>query len=270
MTTHRLVLNVSIAALCVLLCGTNFGPQAARAAALQENAPPRSESAQRGEKLFTTNCAFCHGPTAKGTASGVSLIDSSLVRHDKDGDLIGPVVREGRPAKGMPAFSTFDSGQIADIVAFLHERVAVTDSTETSGPRGGYQLQHLLTGDAAAGKQYFEGAGGCAQCHSVHGDLAAITKKYRPAELETKFLYPGEKQVSATVTSPSGERVEGMLVYRDDFNIGLMDRQGHYHSWQLTAVKVAVNDPIEAHVTLLDRYTNKDVHDLFAYLETLR
>ncbi len=193
-----------------------------------------------------------------------------MVRHDEAGDLIGNVLRNGRPDKGMPAFANFDSNQVSEIAAFLHARIAITDSVETGGPRGGYQLQKLLTGSPQAGKEFFDGPGGCAKCHSANGDLAAIARKYRPSELEARFLYPPVNLATATVTLPSGEVFKGSLQHRDPFYVALIDRDGFYHSWLLPGPNVTVHDPLQTHMELLSRYTNKELHDVFAYLETLR
>lgn len=252
---------VMLAATATVNAGTGQEPKAG---------PMAAENVQRGSKVFESSCAFCHGPTAKGSSTGPSLIDSSLVRHDKDGELIGKVVREGRVEKGMPSFSIFDKGQIDDLVAFLHARVKTTDSLETAGPKGGYQLQRLLTGDSAAGDAYFHGAGGCVKCHSTTGDLAGVAKKYQPSELESRMLYPRGKKPAALVTLSSGKTVRGTLVHRDAFYVAVVDADGNYHSWTLPGVKVSVDDPLSAHLSLLGKYTNKDVHDLFAYLETLK
>ncbi|WP_263409423.1 cytochrome c [Terriglobus tenax] len=232
--------------------------------------PMAAENVQRGEKLFTSNCAFCHGPTAKGSTTGPSLIDSSLVRHDKDGDLIGGVLREGRPDKGMPQFASLATSQVSDIVAYLHARVLATDSRETAGPKSGYQLKQLLSGDAVAGRKYFEGQGGCTKCHSVTGDLAGVASRYQPTELQAKILYPRGKASTATVTLRDGTVVQGTLAHADPFYIAVIDANGAYHSWERSQVKAAIHDPLGGHLELLGKYTNKDVHDLFAYLETLK
>jgi len=57
--------------------------------------PMARENVKRGMDQFRQSCAMCHGAAAKG-ASGPNLIESSLVRHDDNGDLIGNVIREGR------------------------------------------------------------------------------------------------------------------------------------------------------------------------------
>lgn len=231
--------------------------------------PMASPGAQRGAKLYESACAFCHGATGKG-ATGPSLIDSSMVRHDKDGDLIGKIIREGRLEKGMPAFTIFDKDQVNDLVEFVHARVTATDSRETAGPRSGYQLKKLLSGDVAAGKAYFETTGGCAKCHSTTGDLAGVAKKYQPTELEGKLLYPRGKPSTAVITLKDGKTVRGTLAHLDPFYVAVTDGDGVYHSWERSSVKVTVNDPLSAHLELLGKYRNKDVHDLFAYLESLQ
>lgn len=232
--------------------------------------PMTAEDVRRGAAAFASNCAFCHGPTAKGASNGPSLIDSSLVRHDNAGDLIGKVLHEGRPDKGMPSFSSFDVKQTADIVAFLHARILATDSRETAGPRAGYQLKSLLTGDASAGKAYFDGAGGCNKCHSATGDLAGVASRYPATTLQGKMLYPRGKAPSAIVRLRNGDVVRGAVSHIDPFYIAIIDKNGNYHSWNRSAVTVEVDDPLRGHLSLLGKYTNKDVHDLFAYLETLK
>ena len=229
-------------------------------------APPDPKAAERGRKLFEQACGFCHGNDATG-ARGPDLIRSPLVTRDEDGKLIGPAVRNGRPEKGMPAFPYNDT-QIADLSAFLHEQVRAA-LRSNSVPRD-YPLEKLLTGDAAAGKAYFFGAGHCDACHSPVKDLAGIAKRYTPINLEARFLYPGGTRRSVTVTLPSGEQVSGTVAQLDEFNVALRDGSGWYRSWPRDKVKVEVHDPLEKHRELLHQYTDADVHNLFAYLETLK
>lgn len=192
---------------------------------------------------------------------------SSVVRHDSGGDLIGKVIREGRPAAGMPPIP-LNAQQISDIVTYLHAAVAVSDRTSAGRPSHDYSLKRLLTGKAEAGKQFFDGA--CAQCHSPSGDLAGIARKYTPVELQSKFLYPSGKPETATVKLASGKTVGGKLMHLDAFYVAVEDSDGWYHSWPRKDVSVDVNNPIEGHIKLLSKYTNADVHNVFAYLETLK
>jgi cytochrome c oxidase cbb3-type subunit 3 len=194
---------------------------------------------------------------------------SSLVRHDKDGELIGTVIREGRPAKGMPAFS-LPPAEISELVKYIHSRVAELDRRSAGKPPATYALEHLLTGNAEAGKQFFSGKGGCSRCHSTAGDLRGIASKYPPVELQTRFLYPQDVKQTAEVQLASGERIKGAIAHIDAFTIAIYDDGGWYHSWPRDSVSVTVHDSLDAHRRLLDSYTEADVHNIFAYLETLR
>lgn len=222
--------------------------------------------AQRGRKEFVQSCGFCHGDDATG-ARGPDLVRSPLVNRDSGGDLIAPVIRNGRPDKGMPGMP-LSSDVINDIVAFLHGRVR--EAMHSSHIDKEYPVARLLTGSAEAGKAYFNGEGKCASCHSPSGDLAGIARKYPPLELEERFLSPRTTAVTLTVTTPSGEQVSGKLAHLDDFSVALRDSDGWYRSWQRDRVKVRVHDPLEAHHELLAKYTDADIHNLFAYLETLK
>jgi cytochrome c oxidase cbb3-type subunit III len=232
--------------------------------------PQKSETPdpaiERGHKQFEQACGFCHGPDATG-ARGPDLVRSPLVAHDVKGDLIGDVIHQGRPDKGMPAMPLTDA-QVSDIGAFLHARAA--EALESSGIPRGYPVEKLLTGNADAGKAYFNRAGGCNQCHSPAGDLAKIANKYPPVDLEAHMLYPEGRHITAVVTLPSGEQIKGPLVHADDFVVSLDDASGWYRSFARDKVKVELQDALAAHRELLGKLTQADVHNLFAYLETLK
>ncbi|MEO6910242.1 MAG: c-type cytochrome [Edaphobacter sp.] len=231
--------------------------------------PMTQENVKRGNTLFQQSCAMCHGAGAMG-GSGANLIGSSLVRHDENGNLIGGVVRDGRPEKGMPPFPSMTPSRIADIAAFLHARIQVTSSVNAKGPVGGYSLQRLLTGNIEEGRKYFNGEGRCATCHSPTGDLAGIAGRFGPEELEAQFLYPRNSNVTATVLLPSGKKIKGKLLHLDAFYVAIVDESGWYHSWPLDKVKTQLEDPLAGHRELLGRYKDKDIHNVFSYLETLK
>lgn len=254
-------------AIAAFLTGSDT-PQSKSAAVAQPavHQVANSPAVEAGDALFHQNCAFCHGRDAMGGESGPDLTESKLVRSDVEGDKIAPVVREGRPGTKMPGFN-FSPSDMQNIVAFLHARVAAASSQQ--GKRRGVVPADLQTGNVAAGKAYFNGAGGCDKCHSPTGDLAGIATRYQGLQLEERMLYPRDAKSTVTVTLPSGEKVAGTLAYRDEFTIGLIDANGQYHSWSVDRVRYSVDSPAEAHVKLFSQYTDDDIHNLMAYLQTL-
>lgn len=222
---------------------------------------------EAGKSLFQQNCAFCHGRDAMGGETGPDLTRSKLVLADVAGNKISEVVRDGRPEKKMPAFN-FSSDEVLSLAAYIHSQEKKASSMK--GGRRGVDVADLQTGNAALGEKYFNGAGTCSKCHSATGDLAGIAKRYEGLQLEMRMLYPHGAKSKVVVTLPSGEKLAGTLVYQDEFVIGMKDESGTYHSWKTKNVKFHVDSPVDAHVELFDKYTDDDIHNLMAYLQTLR
>jgi cytochrome c oxidase cbb3-type subunit 3 len=243
--------------------------QAAAASPPAQPTPPASpEQLQAGARVFSAQCGFCHGRDAMGGETGPDLTRSALVRGDVRGDKIGPVVRDGRTDKGMPAFRLTEA-DLAAMIAFIHDQKAKAESLV--GARRSVDVSDLQTGNADAGQRYFNGAGRCASCHSPTGDLAGLANRLKGLELLRRMLYPSNgKGATVTATLPSGETVGGALAYRDEFTIALTDSSGWYRSWPAGQVKFSVNNPLDAHVEQLGKYTDDDMHDVLAYLQTLR
>ncbi len=226
-----------------------------------------STDAAAGNSLFQQNCAFCHGRDAMGGETGPDLTQSKLVLEDKDGSKISAVVHEGRLDKKMPAFH-FSNPETVTLVAFIRARVNAAQSME--GGRRGVSVADLQTGNVDAGRNYFNGAGGCSKCHSPTGDLAGVARRFEGLRLEERMLYPRDAKSTVEVTLPSGETVKGILAYQDEFTIALKDSAGVYRSWQVERVKFKVDSPVEAHVEQFPKYTDDDIHNLMAYLQTLK
>lgn len=238
---------------------------------------PASDPAEveAGKKLFLANCAFCHGSSAKGGESGPNLVRSVLVLDDDHGDKIGPVILGARVDKGMPKFN-FNHQQIEDISAFLLEQV------KAAALRGTYQILNIVDGDPKAGEAYFNSH--CSSCHSVTGDLAHIGSKYDAVTLQQKIVMPQErrrptqapsrdnKPITVTVTPASGAPLEGRLDQMDDFTVSLTTPDGEYRSFSRNGdePKVVVHNPAQGHMDLLPKYTDADIHNLTAYLVTLK
>jgi cytochrome c oxidase cbb3-type subunit III len=229
---------------------------------------PDPKMAAAGGQIFGPTCGFCHGADARG-GSGPDLLRSSVVLDDTQGELIGQTVHNGRPDKGMPAFPSLTDEQLRDIAEYLHLQVELTAN------RGTYQVLNVVTGNAQAGESYFNGAGKCSTCHSATGDLAHIASKMKPPDLQQAFLYPASTERATarkvTVTLPDGTQLNGTLKHLDDFYISLYDAEGNYHSLPLEkGVEVKVEDKLATHRQMLDKYTNQEMHDLTAYLVTLK
>ena len=220
-----------------------------------------------GQTLFVQQCGFCHGRDAAGGETGPDLTRSNLVRSDQAGENITPVIRSGRVQKGMPGFNLSDT-DLTSLVAFIHFQQ--DQALSQSGNRRGVSTADLQTGNAEAGKQYFNGAGTCSKCHSETRDLAGIASRYQGLRLEQQMLMPRNVQSKVTVSTAAGKTFTGALAYRDEFTIGMTDEAGAYHSWSTAMVKFKVDSPIDAHVELLKKYSDDDIHNLVAYLQTLR
>jgi mono/diheme cytochrome c family protein len=226
---------------------------------------------ERGAKAYATNCAGCHGATGRGSAGAPDLVRSLLVLDDEKGILISPVLRNGRPDEGMPK-PNLTEAQIADIVAWLHVQ------TYSAGHRTTYAFQDVLTGDAKKGEVYFNAT--CKGCHSATGDLKGIGSRMDALALQARWLQPRggrgapsvKSPITVTVTLPSGQKISGTLDRIDDFNVSLNDASGEYHSFNREGAvpKVEVHDPLKAHTDLLAKYTDPDIHNLTAYLATLK
>jgi cytochrome c oxidase cbb3-type subunit 3 len=239
-----------------------------------QRTPGDPAAIERGKSLFGVNCQFCHGADIRGGDGGPSLLRSSLVLDDQNGELIGPVVRSGRP--GMPKF-TLSNDQIADVAAFVHTfRAAGYDESRVKPPS-------IIVGNAKAGESFFTAK--CGTCHSPAGDLRGLATKI-PDErlLQQSWLMPGSgggrggpppvpvPPTTVTVTPASGETVEGVLDRLDDFMVSLTTSDGTHRSFRTSGEtpKVEVHDPLAPHRALLRVYTDADIHNVTAYLVTLK
>jgi mono/diheme cytochrome c family protein len=227
---------------------------------------PNPKAAAAGAKIYAKNCTFCHGPDARG-AEGPDLLRSEIVLNDDEGEKIGPVIQRGRPKHGMPAFASLTKDQRYDIAEFLHEQV------ELGANRGTYKVLNIVTGNPQAGEQFFSGAGRCNTCHSVSGDLAHIGSKLSPVEIQQNLLYPRIQDRKVTVILANGTKIAGTLIHLDDFNVVFRDTQENYHSIAMSkGVKVDLDADrkLAFHREMLAKYTNADVHNLTAYLVSLK
>jgi cytochrome c oxidase cbb3-type subunit III len=248
----------------------------------QALAPPTDPAAvERGQRLHVQECGFCHGANARGGSGGPDLTRSELVQTDENGRQLGEFLQVGRPDRGMPKFD-LTPAQNADLAAFLHAAIYQNSNRRL------YKILDILVGDPKAGAAYFAGTGRCSSCHSPEGDLKAVGAKYDPVTLQGRLLMPRGRPnvqgaapvplyaqptaIRVTVTPPSGEPVTGGLVRLTDFEVTLYDASGTMRSWLRSGdvPKVVITDPLQAHLDHLTKWTDADMHNMTAYLASLK
>ena len=239
-------------------------------------APAPPQQVAHGQQLFRSNCAFCHGSDARGGETGPNLVRDVVVLRDQNGEVITPIVQNGIPARGMPKF-TLSAAEISDIAAWLH--------AQPLSDRGAPSTLDILVGNARDGAAYFNGAGRCIQCHSVTGDLAGIGAKYDAKTIQNLIVSGGGMGVgrrsavppkvpptTVAVTLPSGEVVQGELDHLSAFIVALRQPDGTYRSFARhdSIPKVVLTNPLQWHIDMLPRWRDSDIHNVTAYLVTLK
>jgi cytochrome c oxidase cbb3-type subunit 3 len=242
----------------------------------QQRALPPAEVIARGETLYQVNCRMCHGGDLRGgEQGGPNLLRSAIVLNDIAGEAIGPIVIQG--LNRMPAFSSLAGDDIAAVAGFIHSILA-TSERQGSTPPVDYDLD-ILVGDAAAGERYFNQQ--CADCHSATGDLMGIASRIADQyDLQNRWVAGGRggrggsagAATTATVTLADGNQVTGRLLRYDDFFLSLRTPAGIYHSFSRTGntPRVEIDDPLTRHKELLAELTDATIHDVTAYMETLK
>jgi hypothetical protein len=233
------------------------------------------KAAALARPLYASDCQSCHGPDARGTSDGANLVRSETVLKDRYGSRLGPYLATAHPPVSLKPLTGM---QVLLLSHFLRERV---NDTLRGSPL--FKPGDVLTGNAKAGEAYFTGDGGCTKCHGTtgEGDLGAIGRRMDPITIQQRFLFPnnsGSRRrgtpapvTRVTVTTASGETLSGPLLYIDDFNVSLRDAAGAHRTVRRAAgVRVVKHDPYEAHVELLSRITDTAMHDVVAYLASLK
>ncbi len=249
---------------------------AAGAAAAQAPAPEFDPAAvDRGQKLLVAECGFCHGQTARGASGGPDLTRSELVANDEKGKQLGEFLQMGRPDRGMPKFA-LTAAQLSDLSTYLHATI------RQAANRRLYKILDILVGDPKAGESFFYGAGKCGSCHSTQMDLRGVGAKYEATALQQRMLMPrgsgsgpayaDKNAIKVSVSLPSGESAHGALVRLTDFEVTLYDAQGRTQTWLRNGdtPRVTVTDPLQAHMDMLPKWTDADMHNVTAYLASLK
>jgi cytochrome c oxidase cbb3-type subunit 3 len=242
----------------------------------QQRPPGDPAVIARGKGLYSINCSACHGADLRGGGiGGPNLLRSQIVLNDQAGELILPIVHGSRAERGMPPLPLPDA-DVQAIAEYIHSVVA-TAKAQGAPPESDAPLPDALVGNASAGQKYF--AAKCASCHSPSGDLKGIGTKVLEAKMLQNYWVMGGgggrgggRPVTVTVTLPSGEKVEGPLVRIDDFIVTLTQPDGTTRSFTRDGDRpgVVINDPLAPHKALLTELTDPDMHNVTAYLATLK
>ena len=258
----------------------------------QQRPPGDPAVIARGKTLYDATCAFCHGRDMRGGENGgPNLLRSDVTLTDKAGEQILPIVRGARADKGMPPIEMSEP-DVRAVAEYIHSMLALSPRQGMPPPGEEPVVLNILVGDAGAGATYF--AAKCASCHSATGDLQGIaTRAGDPKALQNLWVSggaaggrggrgrgaaaqgpgaPNPRAVIATVVLPGGEKVEGRLVRFDDFYVAIADADGSIRSFTRRGglPRVDLKDPTEGHRTLLGELTDKDMHNVTAYLATLK
>ncbi len=241
----------------------------------------------RGKSLFESNCASCHAADLRGVlGKGNNILHSGVTMNDKKGELVAAELK-----KHNPVINFVDADAVAT-AEYIHS-VLARMAGQGSPPRPDEMPElNILVGDAKAGEAYF--SKNCVSCHSLTGDMKGIASKYADARALQNGWVGGTLPISGggrgagggrgggaggqgTVTMPNGQKFEGRIVRKDDFLVILTLADGTRKSIPMDlpgpAPKVEVKDPQEAHkkmVLALDDPANKNMHDVTAYLWTLK
>lgn len=246
----------------------------------QQRPPGDPELIEQGRSLYEVHCRFCHGMDLRGgDMGGPNLLRSSLVLNDQRGELIGSIIRNGSQTPGvgeMPPFNLSDR-DIESLAEYLHA-IQATMRGQGNPPEGPELELDVLVGDPVAGKAYFET--NCASCHTEDAMRAVAARIDDDKELQNHWVRAGrarrptgaETPTTVIVTDASGMTFEGELVRYDDFLVALRRADGTERSFTRRGgePEVEIREPFRAHKELLARYTDRDIHDVTAFLASLR
>ena len=248
----------------------------------QQRPPADPAIVTRGSGLYGVYCRACHGTDLRGgDQGGPNLLRSQTVLNDQNGELILPIVQNGRQNPGMPVMPplSLPDDDVRAIATFIH---SVTASARGQGapPAGPPVELNIVVGDAKAGEAYFNAT--CRACHAATDMQGIATRIGDPMTLQNYWVGGGGGRAgrgakpptpaTVTVIEASGQKHEGRLVRIDDFTVVLTPADGLTRSFRRDddVPKIEIKDPRQAHLKLLPSYADKDIHDVTAYLVTLK
>ncbi len=220
---------------------------------------------EQGRKLWSANCAVCHGPEGKG-GRGPELTSGKFRHGGTDDDLYG-AMRNGIPGTEMPGFPL---GGVESMQLLAYVRAL-----------GRAAMPPPPDGDAARGRALFAGFGECARCHKVGGmgsrigpDLSDVGARMPPPDLLAVLLRPDERVLPAQwyvrAVTRDGRTITGRRLNEDTYSVQLMDAQEEL----VSLVKEELREYAPIKKSPMSSYEGKLNHeqlgDLVAYLASLK
>jgi putative heme-binding domain-containing protein len=221
------------------------------------------EEITAGSRIYSAQCQFCHGRDGD-QVSGIDL-RRGVFRQTLDDAGLARVIRTGTTA-GMPPFTLSDS-DLTGIIAFMR---AAFDGTAS-----------ILVGDAARGKELFDGKGECASCHRVGptGPLTApplndIGLARAPAALERSIRAPSSAMMPinrpVNIVLLDGTTLSGRRLNEDTATVQIIDTSERLRSIAKRDIRSFEVNTVSAMPAYADRLTDEEISDLVGYLLTLR
>ena len=218
-----------------------------------------------GARLFAVNCALCHGP--KGTGGrGADLARPRLTRAIDDAALF-QIVHDGIPCTEMPANRAMTDHEMWQVIAYVRTL--------------GRAAAERVAGDAASGAGVFRSKG-CMGCHAIGANggrmgppLAEVGERRSAAYLRAALLDPAANLpdgfTMAEITTAAGEHITGIVLNEDTFALQMRDLTGNLHSfWKQDLTALEEHDDRTPMPSFRGRLTDRELHDLVAYLVSLR
>lgn len=238
--------------------------------------------AKLGEYQFRLNCAFCHGLGARGGGRGPDLTRAK--RHGSSDVEIFHNIHDGIAGTAMPAATNGGIGvgmsdeEIWQVVTYIR-------SVEVKAPA-------QPAGNAAHGKELFNGAAGCSTCHMVEGkggrlgpDLTSVgasrSTEYlveslrNPSRRLAQGIFEAMKEfpqeyVSVSVVTADGTKLSGVVLNEDQFTLQMLDTREQLHLFEKDKLR-SLEKRRESAMPAYDQkvLSDKDLQDLIAYLQTI-
>ena len=238
---------------------------AGSAEAAAQTAQYSTADIQRGYRLYSSQCALCHGNNGDGIA-GVNLPRQQFRRAATDAD-IRNTISTGVASAGMPPFK-LQPAELSALVAYI---------------RSGFDLggTPFRVGDAARGKAIYDGKGACATCHRVNGngprtapDLSDIALLRQPAAIQRSLVEPDKGMLpinrSIKIVTRDGRTIRGRRLNEDTLTIQLIDENEKLVSLEKSQIQEFEAGTASGMPSFARKLTENEIADLLAYLISLR